>query len=58
MIEFRVDDMRVELKPAEVAAKGVRCSVALNRENVIGEAPAELKLRRGDKIYLWEKNNE
>ncbi|MBP5234371.1 MAG: U32 family peptidase, partial [Bacteroidales bacterium] len=55
-IEFKVDDMRVDLKPAEEAGKGVRCSVALNSKNVIGEAPSELKLRRGDKIYLWEEN--
>ena len=56
LIEFKVDDMRVDLKPAEEAGKGVRCSVALNSKNVIGEAPSELKLRRGDKIYLWEEN--
>ena len=43
--EFRVEDIRVNLEPAEVAEKGVRCSVAVPE-----------KLRRGDKIYIWEEN--
>ena len=43
VVEFTVDDMRVNLEPAQEAAKGVRCSVA---------APS--RLRRGDKLYLWE----
>ena len=43
IVEFTVDDMRVNLEPAQEAAKGVRCSIA---------APS--RLRRGDKLYLWE----
>ena len=43
VVEFTVDDMRVNLEPAQEAAKGVRCSLA---------APS--RLRRGDKLYLWE----
>ena len=43
VVEFTVDDMRVNLEPTQEAAKGVRCSVA---------APS--RLRRGDKLYLWE----
>ena len=43
VVEFTVDDMRVNLEPAQEAAKGVHCSVA---------APS--RLRRGDKLYLWE----
>ena len=43
VVEFTVDDMRVNLEPAQEAAKGVRCSIA---------APS--RLRRGDKLYLWE----
>ena len=43
VVEFTVEDMRVNLEPAQTAEKGVRCSVAV---------PA--RLRRGDKLYLWE----
>ena len=43
VVEFTVDDMRVNLEPAQTAEKGVRCSVAV---------PG--RLRRGDKLYLWE----
>ena len=42
VVEFSVEDMRVNLKPADTATKGIRCSVA------VGE-----RLRRGDKIYKW-----
>lgn len=82
VIEFKVNDLRVALKPAEKAAKGVRCSVAIVPENAgvrdgevelnpasegsASQAAAEVKvnadgkipvrLRRGDKIYIWEKN--
>ena len=45
VVEFTVDDMRVNLEPALEASKGVRCSVA---------SPS--KLRRGDKLYLWQEN--
>ena len=43
VLEFTVEDMRVNLEPAQEAGKGVRCSVAV---------PG--RLRRGDKLYLWE----
>ena len=43
VVEFTVDDMRVNLEPAQTAEKGVRCSIAV---------PS--RLRRGDKLYLWE----
>ena len=42
VVEFTVDDMRVNLEPAQTAEKGVRCSIAV---------PS--RLRRGDKLYLW-----
>ena len=45
VVEFTVEDMRVELKPAETAPKGVRCSVA-----------SPQKLRRGDKLYIFKPN--
>ena len=44
VVEFTVDDMRVNLEPAQTAEKGVRCSLA---------APS--RLRRGDKLYIWEQ---
>lgn len=47
VVEFKVEDMRVDLKPAETAEKGVRCSVAVD--------PSLGRLRRGDKVYLWKK---
>ena len=50
VVEFSVEDMRVNLKSADMAGQGVRCSVAVD--------PAlcpEGRLRRGDKIYIWEK---
>lgn len=42
--EFKVEDMRVNLEPAVIADKGVRCSVAVPE-----------RLRRGDKVYIWEE---
>lgn len=72
VVEFTVNDLRVALKPAEVATKGVRCSVAIIPENkgvrdgdveindgvsspstADGKIPA--RLRRSDKIYIWEE---
>ena len=44
VVEFKVEDMRVNLEQAEVAPKGIRCSVAVSE-----------RLRRGDKIYIWEE---
>ncbi len=68
VVEFTVDDLRVAFKPAEIAEKGVRCSVAINPENKgtrdgvveTGSEPSEngkipVRLRRGDKIYIWEE---
>lgn len=50
VVEFSVEDMRVNLKSADVAGKGVRCSVAVDPSLC-----PEGRLRRGDKIYIWEK---
>ena len=61
-IEFDVDDMRVELQPAEMAPKGCRCSVAVpldgQPEDRINAHPAmapqeRIHPRRGDKVYVW-----
>lgn len=50
VVEFSVEDMRVNLKSADVAGKGVRCSVAVDPSLC-----PEGRLRRGDKIYIWGK---
>lgn len=50
VVEFSVEDMRVNLKSADMAGKGVRCSVAVDPSLC-----PEGRLRRGDKIYIWEK---
>lgn len=84
VIEFTVNDLRVALKPAEEAVKGVRCSVAIVPENkgvrdgdveinpnaddspsksraeadavqVNADGKIPVRLRRGDKIYIWEE---
>lgn len=52
VVEFTVEDMRVNLKPAQTAAKGVRCSVAVDPATC-----PDGRLRRGDKIYIWQENN-
>lgn len=44
VVEFKVEDMRVNLQPASEAGKGVRCSVAVPQ-----------RLRRGDKVYIWKE---
>lgn len=43
VIEMKVPEIRVELKPVERAEKGVYCSI-----------PVREKLRRSDKVYLFE----
>lgn len=61
--EFKVNDLRVDLKDADVAEKGVKCSVAVRAENIIDPGEREknnlqnIRLRRGDKIYIWQENN-
>lgn len=50
VVEFDANDLRVNLEPADIADKGVRCSVAVN--------PADCpdgKLRRGDKVFIWQE---
>lgn len=62
VVEFTVNDMRVNLQPAQTAGKGVRCSVAIVPDEVRAadgtpqESPVAFeRLRRGDKIYIWEE---
>jgi len=44
VVEFKADDIRVNLQSVDEAPKGSRCSVLL---------PEGERLRRGDKVYLW-----
>lgn len=46
VVEFQADDIRVNLQATQCAAKGSRCSVAVNPEIC-----PDGRLRRGDKIY-------
>ena len=50
VVEFDVDDLRVNLESVETADKGVRCSVSVDTSIC-----PDGKLRRGDKIYIWEQ---
>lgn len=50
VVEFTVEDMRVNLRPAELAPKGVRCSVAIDPSIC-----PDQRLRRGDKVYIWKE---
>ena len=49
VVEFTVEDMRVNLKPCEETPKGTRCSVAVDTSIC-----PDGRLRRGDKIFIWE----
>lgn len=51
VVEFKVEDMRVNLKPTDAAQKGARCSVAVD-PSICPDG----RLRRGDKIYIWQEN--
>jgi len=50
-VEFRADDIRVNLESTDCAPKGMRCSVAVHPEP---EDESFERLHRGDKIYIWE----
>ncbi len=43
VIEMKIPEIRVDLKPSQIAAKGVYCSI-----------PIPERLRRSDKVYLFE----
>lgn len=44
VVEFKVEDLRVNFQPAGRSGKGVRCSVAVPQ-----------RLRRGDKVFIWKE---
>ena len=65
ILEMKVEDMRVDLQPAQTAPQGVRCSIAVplddmpvdhvNR-NPDMEPGEKLHPRRGDKVFVWSTN--
>lgn len=46
VVELKIPEIRVDLKPVECAEKGVYCSI-----------PVSEKLRRSDKVYIWKDND-
>ncbi len=54
VIEETVSEIRVDLKPADEAAKGTLCSIpVVFREEI--RTPGGKKIRRGDKVYIWRE---
>jgi putative protease len=63
IVEMKVEDLRVDYKPADIAPQGCRCSVAvplddmpvdLANKNPDMEPGEKLHPRRGDKVYIWK----
>ena len=50
VVEFDASDLRVNLEAAEIAEKGVRCSVAVD-PSICPDG----RLRRGDKVFIWQE---
>jgi len=50
VVELRADELRVNLEITDRAEKGDKCSLMIDREKC-----PEGKLRRGDKVFVWEK---
>jgi putative protease len=48
VIECNVEEIRVDLQVAVKAVKGDYCSIPV---------PGGVKLRRSDKVYIWEKSD-
>jgi putative protease len=59
ILEMKVEDMRVDLKPAETCPQGVRCSVAVPLNGMPVDlvnpdaAGGRIHPRRGDKVFRW-----
>ena len=60
MLEMKLEDLRVDYEPADVAPQGIRCSVAvpldaMPEDKVSPDAPGErIHPRKGDKVYIWK----
>jgi len=62
MLEMKIEDMRVDLRQAETAPQGVRCSISVPLEgmpeDLVNRNPGmkegeKIHPRRGDKVYVW-----
>ena len=59
ILEVKIDDLRVDYLPADVAPQGIRCSVAVPPDAMpedklpSAESP-RIHPRRGDKVYRWD----
>ena len=53
--EGRVEEIRVDLKPVQEARKGDLCSIPVSFPD---DWKGDRKLRRGDRLYLWEEVGE
>ena len=53
--EGKVEEIRVDLKPVEEAVKGNLCSIPVTFPE---DWKGDRKLRRGDRLYLWEEAGE
>ena len=63
IVEMKVEDLRVDYKPAVIAKQGCRCSVAVPlddmpvdhaNQNPDMEPGEKLHPRRGDKVFIWK----
>ena len=63
IVEMKVEDLRVDYKPADIAKQGCRCSVAVPlddmpvdnaNQNPDMEPGEKLHPRRGDKVFIWK----
>ncbi len=54
VVEETVCEIRVDLKPADEAAKGTLCSIPVVFKDEIRD-PGGKKIRRGDKVYIWRE---
>lgn len=53
VVEFKVEDMRVDFQPTSLCPKGQRCSVAVDPSICPGG-----RLHRGDKIFIWSDSEQ
>lgn len=64
VIEYTVPEIRVDLKPTDQASKGTLCSIPIDFSKVVAGAGddfttgTENRLRRSDKIYIWNETDE
>ena len=64
VLEMKVEDMRVDLKPADLCPQGVRCSIAVPLSGMpvdqVNQNPdmhpgERIHPRRGDKVFIWKE---